>query len=418
MLKKFIGILIPSRSKKKFVDKKFITLMLNSNPWFSAVTDYSLQMALSMQSNNIEVFYGAEKKSTVMDVICKKHKINFFYIPIHNVGVFNILRSLLKLIFILSSNNLIVKNIYVFEGREHSLLIVLKVLFPFYFYRRKIIRVRGQSQKVKNNFFSKLVYKYYTDYIIFVANCVFKRVPIEIPKYRYEIQYYCKDLNSKEICLLEYRFGNQIPELNLSNLTYLVLGRFDPVKGHDMLMQTFTHLEFQKDTNLVLIGKSENIMASDLFEKYKENFEMSFYENSTFYLAKKNLKIYIIDEKLNDIYDLMSSVHFGIIPSLDSEVICRVGVEFLQSGVPCLYSNAGALPEVFSDFPQFEFQKGNIEDLKKKIIDSELIYFNENQFKKIKQLCKEIGYKKFGLSNFKSMIINLDSLKKWTKPPN
>ena len=43
----------------------------------------------------------------------------------------------------------------------------------------------------------------------------------------------------------------------------------------------------------------------------------------------------------------MSIVSFRVIPSLDSEVICRVGVEFLQSSIPVLHSDAGALSEVF-----------------------------------------------------------------------
>ena len=84
-------------------NKKIVSLILNSNPWFSAVTDYSLQVALYLKEQNIEILYGAEKKSTVMDEICKKNNIPFFYIPIHNVNVFNFIYSVVKVAILFSS---------------------------------------------------------------------------------------------------------------------------------------------------------------------------------------------------------------------------------------------------------------------------------------------------------------------------
>lgn len=42
----------------------------------------------------------------------------------------------------------------------------------------------------------------------------------------------------------------------------------------------------------------------------------------------------------------MRRAHFGVVPSFDSEVICRVAVEFMQLGTPVLVSDAGALPEI------------------------------------------------------------------------
>ena len=64
----------------------------------------------------------------------------------------------------------------------------------------------------------------------------------------------------------------------------------------------------------------------------------------------------------------MKNTTFGVIPSLDSETICRVGVEFLQAGIPVLYSDAGALPEVFSEFPEYKFKAGDVKELTQKLM--------------------------------------------------
>ena len=96
----------------------------------------------------------------------------------------------------------------------------------------------------------------------------------------------------------------------------------------------------------------------------------------------------------------MQNVHFGLIPSLESEVICRVGVEFLQSAVPCLYSDAGALPEVFSDFPEFKFEKGNMLGLKNLIENTETIFKDKNRYNQLKLKAKEIGTEKYSLDHF------------------
>jgi len=99
----------------------------------------------------------------------------------------------------------------------------------------------------------------------------------------------------------------------------------------------------------------------------------------------------------------MQNVHFGIISSLDSEVVCRVGVEFLQSGVPCLYSDAGALPEVFSDFPEFNFKKGDEAALQLRMEEAEAIFNEQEKFKQLKEKSKKIGVEKYSLDNYRNI---------------
>lgn len=399
--------LIFKQKPKNSVLNKSYYLFLNSNPWFSAVTDYSLQLCLYFKKNNIDVLYGAEKNSTAMDLKCKEHNIPFFYIPIHNLNIINYVISFVKIFKLLSETEKKIKYIFVFEGREQSILILTKILFPFLWHNKKLIRIRGQTQAIKAGMLSVITYNYYTDKIIFAAQCVLNRVQFEIPKNKYIIQHYCKDVNFIEHKLNEFNFSEKIPKLNFECPTFLVLGRFDEVKGHDMVVQAFLNAEFSTNCQLVFIGKSENVSAKSIYEKYKILVDFYLEDNNLFYLNNKNNSIFIIDEKFENIYNFIQNVHFGVISSLDSEVVCRVGVEFLQCGVPCLYSDAGALTEVFVDFPELNFLKGNVNSLGELFQKAASIISNKNEFEELKQKCFKIGNEKYSTENYKKV---LDSL--------
>lgn len=396
-------------NKRKYLNlhRKNVYLFLNSNPWFSAVTDYSLQLCLYLQSQNEDIIYGAEKDSTAMDKICLEHKISFVKIPIHNLNIFNFIISFFKIVRLLSCQKNRVKHVFAFEGREHTLLILTKFLFPFLWERKKLIRVRSQSQEVKRSFFSIIAYKYYTDRIIFAAECVANRVQFTLPKNKFIIQHYCKNINYTEHKLTQYSFSEKFPILQLNHLTFFILGRFDSVKGHDMALESFLTAELKGPSNLIFIGKSEGIKAKDIYSKFSKVCSHSIEDENKYFLEKENKCVYIIDEKFKNINVFMQNTHFGIISSLDSEVVCRVGVEFLQSGVPCLYSNAGALAEVFQSFPQLNFEKGNIQSLKMKIEYAENIFKNQIEYENLKLKSKQVGFDRYGLDNLKNVFHNL-----------
>ncbi|HEX7926100.1 MAG TPA: glycosyltransferase family 4 protein, partial [bacterium] len=47
-----------------------------------------------------------------------------------------------------------------------------------------------------------------------------------------------------------------------------------------------------------------------------------------------------------DVREVMASVDYGVIPSLTSEMNCRVAMEFFSAGTPVVAFPTGALPEV------------------------------------------------------------------------
>lgn len=373
--------------------KKYDVLILNSNPWFSAISDYSLQLSLYLKKENQKVLYCAEKNSTKMDQKCAEFNIDFSYLPIHNQSVFNFIFSFLKTLKILFEQRQHLKYVIAIEGREHTILFLIKLMFPFLWKYVKLVRFRGHSKPIKNSFLTKMVNKYYTDKNIFAAKMIENCIPFSIPPSKKIICYYGKDFSQHPVLEKLINFKKYYLE---DKLVFLNLGRFDPIKGHDILIQSFIRTPLRKKSLLLLVGKSEGLKSVDLFNKYKSSAaQFKSYENY-FYLRFSNKEILIYDGFFTGIKELIQKSHFGIISSLGSEIICRVGVEFMQFGLPVIHSNAGALQEVFAPFPEFLWDTNRPETLDAQLIQAEnLFYFKKPDYQSLRKFVKGYGESKF-----------------------
>lgn len=119
----------------------------------------------------------------------------------------------------------------------------------------------------------------------------------------------------------------------------IILGRLDPVKGHERalayLAEAFKRWrDHQRRPCLHIIGEPANISQNQLLEL----------------IAKAGLKInedvIISTGRLDNINTILSQAILGLIPSIGSELICRVGQEFLMCGTPVVVSGVGSLDEV------------------------------------------------------------------------
>lgn len=385
-------------------DSSYCHLFLNSNPWFSAVSDYSLQLCNFLYKKE-KILYCAEVGSTHMDKKCAELGISFVHVPIHNQSVYNFIVSFYTIINILFKNKNTLKFIWVFEGREHTLCCILKILLPFLFRKIKIIRVRGQAQQVKNNIFSKFVYNVLTDKIILAAQCVKDRFGFDLNNKKTIIQHYCKDTISSKTNINRYSFNDNFQDICQNKLVFILIGRFDEVKGHKNILNSFFNAKFKTNAQLVLLGYKANLNPNEIYKDYLEKFgQGKFSENIYFLENKENTKqVFLIEDKIKDLNRLLAVCSFGVIPSLESEVICRVGVELLQNSVPSLYSNAGALSEVFSDFPEFSFKAGNEIELIKLLEHSEDIFLNKSKYLDLKKKTFNIGFNKYSLKELRNI---------------
>ena len=118
----------------------------------------------------------------------------------------------------------------------------------------------------------------------------------------------------------------------------LILGRLDPIKGHRYLLQTFKRVLDNWDEAeaplplLYMAGEPANLGAEDI----RRLAEQAQVEKRHYLLTTK---------RLDNPAAHLSKATVGVIASLGSEVICRVAEEFLLCGTPIIVSGVGALEE-------------------------------------------------------------------------
>ncbi len=108
------------------------------------------------------------------------------------------------------------------------------------------------------------------------------------------------------------------------------VGRLDPVKGYPMLIRAFSRLK--KDSRLMIVGEEKNISVQEL-NKLIDDLDLI-------------SSVIVVNERRDDIADIMSAFDVGVVPSVASETIARVMLEFMSVGLPVVASNVGMLKEI------------------------------------------------------------------------
>lgn len=114
-----------------------------------------------------------------------------------------------------------------------------------------------------------------------------------------------------------------------------MLGRLDPVKGHDSFLRAaaLVHSELP-ETRFAIAGREENVKLADLRALAHE------------------LGIENAVELLGHVPDaaaFMSGCHIGVIASIGSEAISRAAIEWMAASRPLIATSIGSLPELVDD---------------------------------------------------------------------
>lgn len=121
-----------------------------------------------------------------------------------------------------------------------------------------------------------------------------------------------------------------------SSRVIALLGRTQRVKGHLILLKAMTLLK-KTDAHLLFLVKDP--------EEFPEELE----EINAF------IKVQMLEDRVSvlgfqkNLGEILSIIDAGIIPSISSEVNCRVAVEFLSCSIPVVSFPTGTLPEVVKD---------------------------------------------------------------------
>jgi glycosyltransferase involved in cell wall biosynthesis len=243
---------------------------------------------------------------------------------------FKLIQSYFQLKNLLATENIQIINAHRSEG------------YPLYAFAKRslasfrLIRTRGASRKVKPHWPNQILHGKWTDAIIIPGKVVAERdlQGIDLPENSPHLIHYPIDI--LETSLLEtqdnYRKQFNIPE---NHQVLAVVGRIRQEKGHLLLAESFQLLlEDFPQTILLILYRDTPDDLPEMLELQNRIRELGIEDKVRF------------DSEREDIRQLMAFADGGVVSSIDSEVICRVAVEFFSVGTPVAAMPTGCLPEI------------------------------------------------------------------------
>lgn len=271
-------------------------------PWNSALAAYAFDQALALRAGGHEVLFACPAGSATQDFAAKAG-FKAFTIPgrkeYHKVPL-----ALLRLRSIIKDQN--VSAVCAHTGRAQTLGSLLGL---------PLVRVKADAKKPSTGFTFSVVAR------TIAASEFIKDLYLEAGMHRDKLTVIRQGIN----------IPATIPRRPAPPYKVGLLGRLDPVKGHDVFLKAAALLlERGVQAEFHIAGYEANIKYSDL-ERTARGLGI---EKHVFHHGK-----------VDGPYAFMGACDLGVIASLGSEAVSRAALEWLASGKPLVASSVGSLPE-------------------------------------------------------------------------
>lgn len=318
--------------------------------WFNATAWYAVNLSLTLKEHGHDVLVIGLPGSPPI-IRAKELGLDSFEIDLNSNNPLKILENIFVMKKLIKQYNPDVINCH--RGEFFWWFAMMKCMKKI---NCSLIRFRGDMRKPKNDLLNRVLLHRCTTKI--VASCekiAFDYIKLGIPHEKIHVIYggidtkkFFKDTSKRKIVRDELGFSE-------GDFLIGIIGRFDHVKGHEILIKAVAklyHENLMPDVKLIIAGVKANITEDEIREL----------------VAKNNIQhITRIIGFRDDISSVINALNLGVVASTGSETICRVAMEIMAAGVPVVASNVGALPEVVPT--ENIFINGDVEDLCAKVIN-------------------------------------------------
>lgn len=294
-------------------------LFILDERWNSALTDLGIKMAsVSRGEVACAVLEGFPAEKMV-----RERGLRYFYIADPRKGLpFKPFFSLKRVLEMFKPDVVVT-----IRGDELLFSSILKNRYGF-----KLYRLHGEAKGIRNTFMNRYIHREKVDGVIVSTAKNLNGVVLNVPNF----------ILHGAVDTQRFRFSKEgrekiRKELGIGDSLLLgVVGRLDPVKGHDLFIKALSLLN-KNGLNVkgLIVGEEKNVKV----DKLKSLAKRLGIVDSIIFITKRR----------KDIVDIMSAFDVGIVPSKGSEVIARTLLELMACGKPVVVTNVGVLPEVVKE---------------------------------------------------------------------
>lgn len=260
-------------------------------------------------------------------------------IPLSSSNPWRLWRAYQRLQSLIEEQQIQIVNAHRSEG--FPLLVLLRQRLKSF----ALIRTRGTTRPLRDHWVNRKLHEDWIEAVIVPAQVIASqlRQVLNLPPERLQVIYY--PANSS---LIDSQGESEAQQSRLECLDRLgipehcrvigIVGRIRPVKGQRILLKSFVALRKHfPDIVLLILYRDTNETEAEWQGLLQD-------------LAESNLQqnVYLYGYR-EDVLEIMRHTDIGVVSSVDSEVICRVAVEFFSVGTPVVAFPTGALPEIVQD---------------------------------------------------------------------
>ena len=260
-------------------------------------------------------------------------------IPLSSSNPWRLWRAYQRLQSLIEEQQIQIVNAHRSEG--FPLLVLLRQQLKSF----ALIRTRGTTRPLRDHWVNRKLHEDWIEAVIVPAQVISSqlRQVLNLPPERLQVIYY--PANSS---LIDSQGESEAQQSRLECLDRLgipehcrvvgIVGRIRPVKGQRILLKSFVALRKHfPDIVLLILYRDTNETEAEWQGLLQD-------------LAESNLQqnVYLYGYR-EDVLEIMRHTDIGVVSSVDSEVICRVAVEFFSVGTPVVAFPTGALPEIVQD---------------------------------------------------------------------
>ena len=208
-----------------------------------------------------------------------------------------------------------------------------------------LIRTRGTTRPLRDHWLNRRLHEDWIESVIVPAQVIASqlRQVLNLPPERLHVIYY--PVNPSTIGV---KGESEVQKSRLECLDRLgipkhcrvigIVGRIRPVKGQRILLKSFVALRKRfPDIVLLMLYRDTNETEAEWQGLLQDLVESTLLQSVYLYGYRE------------DVLEIMRHTDIGVVSSVDSEVICRVAVEFFSVGTPVVAFPTGALPEIIQD---------------------------------------------------------------------
>ena len=260
-------------------------------------------------------------------------------IPLSSSNPWQLWRAYQRLKSLIEEQQIQIVNAHRSEG--FPLLVLLRQRLKSF----ALIRTRGTTRPLRDHWLNRWLHEDWIESVIVPAQVIAAqlRQVLNLPPERLHVIYY--PVNPSKIGVKEESEAQQsrlecLDRLGIPKHCRVIgiVGRIRPVKGQRILLKSFVALRKRfPDIVLLMLYRDTNETEAEWQGLLQDLVESNLLQSVYLYGYRE------------DVLEIMRHTDIGVVSSVDSEVICRVAVEFFSVGTPVVAFPTGALPEIIQD---------------------------------------------------------------------